>query len=168
MGSPHQHPTGSVVPTDLPKVSGSSLPLVTGFWSRRGWSGCSVKECRFLEPKVWAEMWRWSRGCPRTVFRSQGCGENLHVKTENQFIQSQFQLRPGGKLLFKLVFPLPGLLTKWNKRASLFYEFVVDYKKGGEGNLYSPVDGMLDFDRPFLSFFFFFFNLMIFFFFFFF
>lgn len=34
------------------------------------------------------------------------------------------------------------------KSKSLFYEFVIDYKKG-RGNLYSTAGGLLDFHRPF-------------------
>lgn len=36
---------------------------------------------------------------------------------------------------------------KLKKTTSLFYKFVVDYKKWG--HLYSAVGDMLDFDRPF-------------------
>lgn len=72
-----------------------------------------MKGCHFSRSKgLSREVAMKAGGCPRTIHRSEGFGENLHIKTENQFIQSQFQLRPGGKLLFRLVFPLPGLLTK--------------------------------------------------------
>lgn len=54
-----------------------------------------------------------------------------------------------GKIAVWIGMSIAGLLTKWNKKnpTSLFYEFVVDYKK--RGYLYSAVGDMLDFDRPF-------------------